>query len=474
VESAPPSLPIRFGSGGWRGILGEDFTFARARALASAVGGWAAAARPGAPVVVAHDTRFLADRAADEVAEAIGAEGVPVLRAGRPAPTPAVCRAVVRRRCAAGVIVTASHNPAAYLGVKVVGPAGACVARDVQRALEREAALRLAAPRGEARAPSARKIEPTAPYVEEVARLLDRDAFRGARLEVVYDAFHGAGAGALDTLLRRCGARVQGRRMEADPRFGGDAPDPTRARLGPLARAVRALGGSGLGLATDGDADRFAAVDGGGRALSETEALALLVDHLATTRRLRGTLALSRAAGSLAARVAASHGLSVARHPTGFGALATALSAGEAVLGGDESGGFAWAPFARDKDGILAGALLAERAASERGALRRALRALERRFGRSACGRTALPATPSQARALARLAGAPPVRFDAQRVDLADASDGVRLELADGGFVLWRLSGTEPVLRVYAEAGSATALRRRLAAAEALVARAAR
>jgi phosphomannomutase len=161
------------------------------------------------------------------------------------------------------------------------------------------------------------------------------------------------------------------------------------------------------------------------------------------------------------------------RPGVGFGPLSELLCAGEATLAGDESGGFAWAPFAREKDGILAAALLAERAALEGAPLRAALRDLERRFGPSACGREALPGAARLAPALARLAAAPPERFDGSAVRAAETEGGLRLDLADGGFVLWRSSGTEPVLRLYAEAPSARALRRRLRAARALLARAA-
>jgi phosphomannomutase len=475
-ESGRPggARPIRFGTGGWRGVLGAEFTFERARALAGAVADLAAELRPGAPVLVGHDTRFLADRVAAEVADALAAAGAAVAVAKGPVPTPAVCRAVWRGACAAGVVVTASHNPPEYLGLKVIGPDGACVAGGAIARLERGAAERLARAAEAARGAAAPGVRPvSAPYRRDLARLLDRDVFRGAPLRVVYDAFHGAGAGVLDRALTQAGVGVALRRGDPDPRFGGSAPDPTPERLGPLRAAVRALRGRGLGLATDGDADRLAVVDADGRVLSETETLALLVDHLAATRGVRGTLALSRACGSLAAKVAEAHGLAVERHAIGFAPLAAALAGGAAVLAGDESGGFAYAPFARDKDGMLAGALLAERAARERAPLRRALVGFARRFGRSACGRIAVDAEPARLRAAARLASEPPERVDGVRALAADCGDGVRIALADGGFVLWRSSRTEPAIRIYAEAPSSVLLRRRLRAALRLLERAA-
>jgi len=456
-------------------VLGDEFSFERARALAAAVASWARAEHPGATLLVAHDTRFLAARAAEEVASAAVAEGVSVLRAEGPLPTPVACRAVVRRRCAGALVVTASHNPAEYLGIKVIGKGGACVPRAVVARLERDANARLGGRRG-GRAPPgrSRRVRILEPYLDELADRLERSALARSRLEVVYDAFHGTGAGVLDRLLERCGVRVTVRRGDPDPSFGGDSPDPTHERLAPLASAVRRAPACRLGLATDGDGDRFAAVDVGGRRLGESEALALLVDHLAVSRRVRGALALSRAAGALAARVAESHGLQVVRPGNGFAPLSALLAEGGATLAGDESGGFAWAPFAREKDGILAAALLAERAAMQRVPLIESVRALERRVGRSACGRTALLASPDLAAAVARITAAPPARFDGARIRAVDAEDGLRFELDDGGFVLLRASGTEPLLRVHAEAPSAAALRRRLRAARRLLARALR
>jgi phosphomannomutase len=229
-------------------------------------------------------------------------------------------------------------------------------------------------------------------------------------------------------------------------------------------RRVRRQPGLRLGLATDGDADRLAAVDADGSILSETELLGLLVDHLARTGRATRGVAISVATGSLLERVAAHYGLPCVRRPIGFKHLTAALAAGEADVAGEESRGFAWAPFARDKDAILAGALLAEIVAITGAPLRQRLHELEQRHGAPACGRLSVPYGRVAARALTRLEQHPPRRFDGARVLRVDARDGLRLSLEDG-FVLWRVSGTEPLLRVYAEAPTRRALGRRLAAA---------
>jgi len=464
--------PVRFGTSGWRGVLGEDFTFERVRALAAAVGRRAASGDRPARVLVTHDTRFQADRAACVAAEVIAGVGArPVLAVG-PTPTPVATHAVRKRRCAAGFLLTASHNPPEYLGVKIVEPGGGALSRSDTCWLERESARQLAAGAPPVGVVPARRIRPTEAYLRELAGRLDTERLARARMPIFYDAIHGTGAGVLDRLLRELGVRVETLRGAPDPRFGGGAPDPAPARLRDLGSRVAKRGGRALGLATDGDADRLAVVDREGR-LSETEAVALLVDHLARTRTLSGGVAISVATGSLVERVAEAAGLEVERHPIGFRPLTEALASGRARVAGEESGGFAWAPFAYDKDGILAGALMVEAATAHRHGLRGRLRELERLHGRSACGRSAVALRAGHERALARLVEAPPRRFDGSRVSAEATPGGVLLRLEDG-FTILRASGTEPLVRCYAEAPGPRRLAARLAAAAALLTRTAR
>jgi phosphoglucomutase len=464
--------PVRFGTSGWRGVLGEDFTFDRLRALAAAVGRHAHAEGGDARVLVTHDTRFLADRAAIEAARAISGTGARPLIAEGPTPTPVATHAVRHRRCAAGLLVTASHNPPEYLGVKVVAPWGGPAPRELTRWLEGECARQLELGPPDAGPGPGRRVRPGKAYLRDLARRLDAKALARSRVPVFYDALHGSGSGTLDRLLASLGVSVEVLRGEPDPQFGGGAPDPEPARLGELARRVARRGGRALGLATDGDADRLAVVDPRGR-LSETEVIALLVDHLGRTRSISGGVAISVATGSLVERVAGELGLEVKRHPIGFRPLTEALVGGDATLAGDESGGFAWAPFTHDKDGILAAMLVVEMASGMRGTLRGRLAELERRHGSSACGRRAVPLDDRQVRAVERLASAPPRRFDGSRVRAEKTPGGVVLGLEDG-FAVLRCSGTEPVVRLYAEAPGRVALEGRLAAAARLLTRAGR
>jgi phosphomannomutase len=316
-------------------------------------------------------------------------------------------------------------------------------------------------------------VDLTGPYLEHLLGHLDRSRLRRSGIRVLYDALHGAAAGVLDEALRRCGVAVDVRRGDPDPGFGGQSPDPVPERLGSLAREIRKGKGLRLGLATDGDGDRFAAIDVDGRVLSESAALALLVDHLARTGRARRGVAISIATGSLVERVARSHGLPVRRLPIGFKHLSLALVKGEADVAGEESGGFAWGRVARDKDGILAGCLLAEIVATTGAPLGARLAALEREHGRSACGRMAIAADEGARRGLAALRSALPSRVDGARVLECDEKGGLRVTLEDG-FLMFRASGTEPVLRIYAEARGRRLLARRLRAGAELLRRAGR
>lgn len=463
--SPPAPSPIRFGSGGWRGPLAGEITFARVDAAAAAVAALLREREAPGPALLAHDRRFLGRELVARAAARLEAEGRRVLRARDAVPTPVAAWSARRRGAAVALVFTASHNPPEDHGLKLFGPDGACLDGAATRRLETLAQQALSAGRPVVCASprAARGVELAAPYLAALAQALDTAALRRARLEVVFDALHGAAAGFLDEVLQRAGARVLTLRGDVDPAFGGAAPDPTPARLSTLRAVTRRASRSGapaLGLATDGDGDRLCAVDADGHVLGEHELLALLIDHGARTGRIRRGVALSVATGSFAARVAAWHGLAVVVRPMGFGRLAAALREGIADAAGDESGGFCLASFSRDKDGILAGALLAEHAAVSRRPLRARLAELRRAVGAAAWRRVSAPLDGAPAAALATLQRDPPSRVAGSVVCEATGEDGLRLGFADG-FALLRASSTEPRVRLYVEAATETLVERR-------------
>ncbi len=462
MEPGAAVPPIRFGTSGWRGILGDEITLRRTAAAADAIAVELAEAGARGPVLVAHDRRFGGSRLADCAARVLAARGVAVVRVPGAAPTPAVARAVLRERAAGAVLFTASHNAPHDHGLKLLDARGGCAPEALTRRIERRAAAAASGAPRAARAPRVASRDVIAPYLADLAACLEPDRLRRAGLRVAYDAMHGAGAGVLDVALERAGVRVERLRAAPDLRFGGGPPDPLPERLGELRRRVSGPGGLALGLATDGDADRFAALDRDGSALSATAALALLVDHLARRGRLRRGVAISTATGSLVERVARAHGLAVERHPIGFKHLTEVLASGSVDAAGEESGGFAWSALGNDKDGILAACLLVEAVAAAGAPLRELLARLRRDHGTSACGRAAVAGSDRARDALARLCAVPPERVSGAPVRALDVREGLRLTL-DDGFLMLRASGTEDIVRVYAEAGSARALAARLA-----------
>jgi phosphomannomutase len=469
LSSLSAARPIRFGTSGWRGIVGEDVTIDLHQALCRAVASWVLAQDgAGRRVVLGFDTRLMSERMARLAAQVFVEAGCDVIASHCAIGTPVLTHAIVSHGAAAGVMVTASHNPPEYHGVKVFGHWGGTIgdgdARDIEARLE-------SGHDAPAHVPETWPIEGVDlvdRYLADVRSRFDCSQLGQAGFKTIYDAMHGAGAGLLDRLLNDLGVRVETLRAQRDPGFGGQAPDPVAEHLAPLMRAVKRGAGPCLGLATDGDADRFAVVEPGGRLLTETESLALLVDHLAETGRIERGVAVGMATGSLIEQVAADHGLAVSRWPVGFKHLSLAMLRGEADFAGDESGGCAWAPVGRDKDGILASLLMVDMMAREPGAIGAKLRGYERRFGLRACGRRSLPATRRTVVALERLREAPPERLGQDRVDDASSIDGLRLELPDG-FAVLRASGTEPLVRLYAEASGASALDERLDLLEALL-----
>jgi phosphoglucomutase len=477
IESRGRALardPIRFGTSGWRGVLGGAVTFPRLRVLVRSVADWVREQEAGDRVLIGFDGRFASRDMAEMTARILVDEGLDPVLAKRVTPTPAIAHALGRRRCAAGLVLTASHNPSPYHGMKVFGSWGGSVTDSHIRRIEQIAVLR-----SEDEGPPhsdrlGRRIDFNLAYQDAIKAHLDPDAFRESGLTVIYDAMHGAGAGVLDSVIESAGAQVRCLRGCRDPEFGGDAPDPVAERLGELSAQTKGASGLKLGLATDGDGDRFGVVDGRGVFLTETQVIALLVDHLATTGQVRRGVAITAATGSLVERVAADHGLPVERFPIGFKSLSAAMHEGRADVAGEESGGFALASMSRDKDGIFADCLLANLVATSGQPLEWHIERLESRFGRSACGRTAILATPELYRALERIEADPPVCVGRTRVAAVDGRCGLRLGLADGGFVMLRRSGTEPMLRVYAEAADTEGLERRLGQSRRLLEQAAK
>jgi alpha-D-glucose phosphate-specific phosphoglucomutase len=460
---------IKFGTSGWRARIADTYTFANVRRLTRAIADHLRStgeAERGA--VVGYDTRFLSEDFAAAAAGTLAQAGVRSRLAVAAVPTPTVAHAVLQHRAAAGITITASHNPASDNGLKLSGPTGGPALPEVTRAVEARVAG-LADPGGMpiAEAVAAGLVEPAdfAPaYLDQCRRLIELDAVRRARLRVVVDVMYGPARGYLDRLLEEAGCEVTLLHGSRDVTFGGHPPEPAEEHLGELIRTVRERHAH-LGLATDGDADRFGVVDRDGTVLAPNPILALVLRHLLGHRGWRGGVARSVATTHLLDALAARHGCELHETPVGFKYLGDLITQGRAMFGGEESGGMSLEGHPPEKDGILACLLAAEIAAVEGVALGEVLERLYREVGRLLSVRVNVPLSDAVRRALPARIAEPPAALGRWAVKRVQTTDGLKLHLDGGAWVLVRPSGTEPVARLYVEAADASTLEALRAAA---------
>ena len=450
---------VRFGTEGWRAVLAEDYTFDAVRAVTRAVASWFQQQGAGAPVAVGHDTRFMGWRFAAAVADELAAAGIEADLCQGPLPTPAVCFYVVRNSLAGAVALTASHNPGEYNGVKVKQAAGASVMERDAKAIEAEANRRLQeGPLEPAPHQEHHRFEVRDEYVGRLVSMVDREAIAAARLTVVADLMHGAAAGYFDEALRRAGcAEVRVLRANPDPTFGGRHPEPIGANLAESV-AMTAEPGVDIGVATDGDGDRLGLM-AHGEYIDIQRTIVFVLYHLLRNRGWRGKVMRSVNVTSMVDRLCDHYGVEVIETGVGFKNMAPALveSPQDYVLAVEESGGFGIRGHLPDRDGSLA-ALVACEALAHEG--KRVCEVLDDIYsligGRRYFDRMDLRITPAQRDALAeRIGDLEPHALAGQPVVEVNRRDGAKFLRGDGTWLLLRLSGTEPLVRVYAEGLSA-------------------
>jgi alpha-D-glucose phosphate-specific phosphoglucomutase len=455
-------MTIAFGTDGWRAVISDEFTFSNLRLVAQAIADSLCERDPGRPkVVIGFDTRFLSDRYAAEVARVLAANGISSFLARADTPTPAVSYAVVNKNAAAGIMITASHNPPRYNGVKLKASYGGSATREqnleVEAHLERNRRngsqprlvdMELALQDGRIT-----KFDPTWAYYEHLSTLLDLDLISSAELRVVADGMYGAGRGIIGEMLARGRCRVHNIRHEMNPGFGGIHPEPIARHLG-LLMSTMAAGHYDVGLATDGDADRIGAVDARGNFVDPQRIFALCLRYLLEVRGWKGRVVRTVSTTRMIDRLAQRHGLSVLETPVGFNHIADEMLKGDVVMGGEESGGMSIQGHIPEGDGILMGLLLLEVLAHARMPLMDLVQDLLGDVGPAQYARTDLKLARPVAKAemVRLLVSSAPAAIDGVDVEEVQTVDGVKYYLNDGSWLLIRPSGTEPLLRVYAEA----------------------
>jgi phosphoglucomutase len=441
---------IRFGTSGWRAVIADEFTFPNARRVIAAIAKVLdEEGRSGGLVLVGYDTRFLAERFAAEAAGVLTRRGFHAEVSSRPVPTPVLAFEIRRRGAVGAVNFTASHNPPKYLGIKFSTSDGAPALPEITKRIE---AAILGIPSEPAPpANDAAKFDPAGPYLADLDGKVDAKTVGRGSPHFSLDFRFGTSAGFLDAWLERTGASLERMHAKADPLFGGESPQCGERELVALGDSVR-KSRSRLGLATDGDADRFGVLDETGAYVQPNEILALLLQDLLGRKGKRGGVARSVATTHALDAIAARYGVPLHETPVGFKYIGELLLEGKIVFGGEESAGLTVEGHVPEKDGILADLLTAEMVGATGKTIGQLRSELWKEIGPFLTRRIDLPLSPEEKAKLAAIRKSPPDSVSGRRVAKVDQIDGIKLIFEDGSWILVRESGTEPVARVYIEA----------------------
>jgi alpha-D-glucose phosphate-specific phosphoglucomutase len=463
---------IQFGTDGWRGIIAEDFTFANSRIVAQAIARYVVRAEdPRKGVLIGYDHRHASDRIATAIAEVVSSTGTPVWLTDKPCPTPAISLLVRQRGAAGGIVVTASHNPYSWNGIKYKASYGSSALPAIVAQIEKELSEVLGGgvPPLPPRKDLIHFVEPIAPYLDTIEKLVDWQRLRDAKFRFVVDPMHGSAAGLLHQLFVRNGVACEEIRGSRDPLFGGVHPEPIEPHIDALSKAVLA-GKYDAGLAADGDGDRIGAIDRDGSFVNPHQIFALLVWHLIGTRKLPGDIAKTFSVTKLIDALASKFNRKLHEVPIGFKYICELMLEQKILIGGEESGGIGTSLYLPERDATVSALLLAELMAWHGKTLGQLLRTLEKEFGEFHYGRVDLDVQPAQkTKAIAYFSGEKRRQFQKWPIKRRESMDGIKLYLGDIGWMLVRASGTENLLRIYAETSKAATTKKILRATVAAI-----
>ena len=449
-------MNIKFGTSGWRAIIAEDFTFANVERVAKAVCSYLKNnPQLGSTLIVGNDTRFMGEKFGAVAADIARRKGFRVLHCDHPVPTPTISHAIRDQKAAGAFNFTASHNPPEYQGIKFSTSDGAPALPEVTGQIE--AAIESGAEQDDVDGGSIEEFDPKLAYLRDLESKLNFEAIAASGGKFGYDCLYGTGRGYLDKILRDHGLEVETLHDWRDVTFGGRSPEPGEDHLNELRSAVTKKGYM-LGIATDGDADRFGIIDADGTFIEPNKLIALLTDYLAESRGWKQGVARSVATSHLVDRVATDRGIELHETPVGFKYIGELINKDEIILGGEESAGLSIRGHYPEKDGILACLLAAEAVAVRGKSLGTQLEELYARVGRLESKRTGVRLTPGVAAKLKEKLAQEPTEIGGRVIERINRLDGVKFLFADGSWMLMRPSGTEPMVRIYAESEDATQL----------------
>jgi alpha-D-glucose phosphate-specific phosphoglucomutase len=467
------STAIKFGTSGWRAIVADEFTVANIRLAVAGIAAYVKTQPQPHRVLVGRDPRFLGETFVAEAAAVLAGAGVTPIVIPEAAPTPAIAYAVRELKTSGAINFTASHNPPEYNGIKFSTHDGAPALPEVTRQIEAAiAALQTSGvtpPKSEPGAGSPFETTDVKPaFLKRLAELVDLKAIAKSGIKVVYDPFWGAGRGYSSELLRDAGVPVETVHDYRDVLFGGHAPEPDDHLLGDAKRKMKETGAA-IGIATDGDADRFGIVDADGAFIQPNYVIALLFDYLVETRGWRNGVAKSVATTNLVNALADHHKVPLYETPVGFKYIGELIIADKIAIGGEESAGLTIRGHVPEKDGVIAGLLVAEMVANRGKSLGAQLKELFGKVGSFYPVRENFRLTPQVKAAFTEKLKTDPKELSGRKVTSVVRTDGLKLILDDGSWVCYRLSGTEPVVRAYTEARNEHDMEALKAAAEKFV-----
>jgi phosphoglucomutase len=459
---------IKFGTSGWRAVMADEFTFHNVRRAVTGIARYVSSVKPqGAQLIVGRDPRFLGETFVELASEVLCHHGIQPLVVAEAAPTPAIAWAIITRKADGGINFTASHNPPEYNGIKFSTPDGAPALPEVTGRIEAEvlAADRGGMAEGNGSGPKREEIEIKSDYLRRLREVVDFAAIRKAGLKVCFDPLWGAARGYSDELLRDNGIEVATVHDSRDVLFGGHAPEPDGHLLNDLRDKMRQAGAR-IGIATDGDGDRFGIVDEDGAYITPNYVIALLFNYLVASRGWRNGVAKSVATTNLINALAEHHKVELHETPVGFKFIGELIKQDKIAIGGEESAGLSIRYHVPEKDGVLAGLLCCEMVATLGKSLQEQLRALFDKVGSFYPLRENFRLTDEVKAKFTEKLQAQPREFASKKVVRVVRTDGLKLVLDDGSWACYRLSGTEPVVRLYTEAHTESDVKKLSAAAK--------
>jgi phosphomannomutase len=466
---------IKFGTDGWRAVISQDFTFENVRKVAQAYSNYLIKHDLSSKgIVVGYDNRFQSENFAFESAKVVASNGIKVLLTENSVPSPVTSFAVKTHGCGGGIMITASHNPPEWNGFKIKSKDACSAAREITQEVEEEVQKLSEVKITKDFSANITKFDPKKEYLDFISKFINFKLIKDANMNIVIDPMFGSGVGYVKDILKANGIDCIEIHDHRNPLFGGVNPEPIPLNLGELSDIVKESSfekpGLWVGLATDGDADRIGGVDGSGDFLTSHDLFVLLLKHLFENKKLKGSVVKTFNITNLVEMLTKKYGLTLHETPIGFKYIADLMLKEDVLIGGEESGGIGIKGHIPERDGVLNTLLLLECMAFNKKDLRQTLNSVMDEFGYFHYDRIDVHLTPDeQARIKAKLGTFKPSSLTNENIIDVQTLDGIKMYLPDKSWILFRLSGTEPLLRIYCEATSVEKVKRMLAEGEKLI-----